>query len=77
MVLHIRKYLKKRYNYEIINGLKKGKPFTAEKQTLLKDVLAGINEEILELLLEQMYEDGLVIKDDGHTVTFSSDFIFG
>jgi hypothetical protein len=76
MVINIKKYLKKRYGYEIMNGLTKGRPFVAERKILRTEVLPGVGEEVLEILLEQMYEQGAVIKDDGHTVCFSAEFVF-
>jgi len=76
MVNAVKKYIKKRYSYQIINKLKNGRPFIAERKELIKDALPGIDKEILELLLEQMHVEGYVIKDDGHTVTFSEGFVF-
>ncbi len=75
MLAAIKKYLEKRYSYEIINNLRKGKHFIAERKDL-RAILPQINEDILEILLEKMSEDGYISKDDGHTITFSLPFIF-
>ena len=73
----LRKYIKKKYSFRIINDLRAGKPLTEERNILATDVLNNMPENMLEYLLEKMYDDGHIVKDDGHTVTFSADFVFG
>ena len=75
IVATIRKYLKRRYNYRISFGLKDGKPLEADKKDLYANV-TGINEEVLEVVLQQMYEDGYILADNGQTVNFSVPFVF-
>ena len=74
MLNAIKKYLGKRYSYEIINKLKNGKPLIAERKELAA-VIPGIDEDTLEILLEKMHEDGYIIKDDGRTLRFSFDWV--
>ena len=76
MVRAVNVYLKKKYKFRIINNLRLGKALTAERSELMTDVLPGITEEHLEILLEKIYDDGHIIKDDGRTVTFSTPFVF-
>ncbi len=73
MLATIKKYLQRRYSYEIINKLRNGKPFTAERKDLHGILL--IDEEIMEILIEKMHEDGYIKKDDGGTITFSMDWL--
>lgn len=70
----IKKYLQKRYSYEIINNLRNGKPIIAERKDI-QALLPEINEEIMEILIEKMHEDGCIKKDDGRTLTFSFDWL--
>lgn len=76
LVLAIKKYLKQLYNYRIGFDLRIGKPLVAERAQLCSSALPGINREILELLLQQMSEDGYIISDDGQTAEFSVAFVF-
>lgn len=73
MVATIKKHLKKKYSYRIINRLT-GVPYT-EERSKLPELIPGLNEEIYEQLIEKMYDDGHIIKDDGHTVTFRDEFV--
>jgi hypothetical protein len=76
LVLAIKKYLKRHYHYRINFDLKFGKPLVAGRSALRADALYSVNDEVLELLLQQMYEDGFILKDDGQTVEFSTAFVF-
>ncbi|MEI8278684.1 MAG: hypothetical protein WCG87_02905 [Bacteroidota bacterium] len=76
MVAAIKRYLKQRYKYQISFKLTKNGPFTTDRKTISKDVLPGIDEEVLQTILERMYESGYIIKDDGITLSFSVDFVF-
>lgn len=76
LVHHIRKYLKQLYNYRISFGLRDGLPLSAQRSDLLQKAIPAVSGDVLELLLQQMYEDNLVVKDDGQTVEFSTSFVF-
>lgn len=77
MILAIKKYLKQVFGYRISFDLKTGKPFSIERNRIMSDALPGLDKKILEPLLQQMYEDGYVTKDDGQLVHFSTAFVFG
>lgn len=76
IVAMLRKYIKKKYSFRIINDLRVGKPLTEERSVLAMDVLNNMPEDMLEYLLEKMHDDGHIVKDDGRTVTFSTAFVF-
>lgn len=76
MVAAMKRYLKKKYNYQISFNLSKNGPFTCERKIISQQILPDIDEDVLQIILEQMYESGYIIKDDGITVTFSVDFVF-
>ena len=71
----IKNYLKRQFNYRISFGLRNGKPLEADKKELMANIPV-INEEVLELILQQMYEDGYIISDNGQTVIFTVPFVF-
>lgn len=76
LLLSVKQYLRKLHHYRVNYNLRSGKPFDALRVDIQKKALPGIDEEALNYLLQQMYEDGYVIKDDGQTAQFSIDFIF-
>jgi hypothetical protein len=76
LVYLIRKHAKYVYDYRIRYGLKSGKPLFVERTNIITKVIPAISGDMFEILIEKMYEDGYITKDDGHTLTFSEDFVF-
>jgi hypothetical protein len=74
VVATIKRYLKKKYAFRIINKLT-GVEYTEERSKLGADVIPGLSEDTWEILIEKMYDDGYIIKDDGRTVTFTDEFV--
>jgi len=69
----IKKHLKKKYAFRLINKLT-GVDYT-EERAKLAEMIPGLSEETWEDLIEKMYEDGHIEKDDGRTVTFTDEFV--
>lgn len=79
MLVHkIRKHVKYVYDYRIRYNLRGGlgRELFVERSNILSKAIPAISGDMFELLVEKMHEDGYVIKDDGHTLVFSEDFVF-
>ena len=76
LVYKIKMHVKWVYDYRIRYGLKGGKPLFVERENILSKAIPAISGDMFEILIEKMYEDGHITKDDGHTLIFSKDFVF-
>ncbi len=78
LVYQIRKHVKYVYDYRIRYNLKAGKDLFVERKNILSKIIPAMGGDIsmFEIRLEKMYEDGYIVKDDGHTLVFSEDFVF-
>ena len=76
MVAAIKRYLKKRYNFFIRCNMPTFGPFCCDRKDIITYCLPQIDPDTLQILLEKMYEDGYIIKDDAITLTFSVPFVF-
>jgi DNA-binding HxlR family transcriptional regulator len=75
IVTTIKKHLKKKYAFRLINKLT-GVDYT-EGRNKLSELIPGLSEDTWETLIEKMYDDGYIAKDDGRTVTFTDEFVVG
>lgn len=78
LVYQIRKHVKYVYDYRIRYDLRAGKDLFVERKNILSKAIPAISGDMdmFEILLEKMYEDGYIVKDDGHTLIFSENFVF-
>lgn len=81
MLVHqIKKHVKYVYDYRIRYGLggNFGKEFFVERRNIITKAIPAISGDMdmFEVLIEKMFEDGYIIKDDGHTLVFSESFVF-
>jgi hypothetical protein len=81
MLVHqIRRHVKYVYDYRIRYNLRAnaGKPFFVERRNIISKAIPAMSGDMdmFEILVEKMYEDGYIIKDDGHTLIFSESFVF-